>query len=268
MYDVVGVGFQDKGRVYYFLSNELILTFGQKVIVETERGIQLGTVISENKKIEEKDVVSVLKRVIRIATEEDMKRNAENIKDAEKALNKCRELIEKKAMSMRLIDSTYTFDRSQLLFHFIADTRIDFRDLVKDLASIFHTRIELRQIGVRDKAKEIGGIGSCGRELCCSKFLHDFDSVSINMAKNQNIALNPTKINGACGRLLCCLMYEDDQYSECRKGMPENGAKVKTAEGDGKVISLDIYKQSYRVLLENKTIVEVQLENKCCGNCK
>lgn len=268
MHNVIGVGFQDKGRIYYFLSNGLTIKLGEKVIVETERGMQLGSVVVENRDMEDKEVVSALKRVLRVATSEDLKKHAENIKDAEKALMKCREISEKKEMNMRVIDAVYTYDRSQLLFHFLADTRVDFRDLVKDLASIYHTRIELRQIGVRDKAKEVGGIGSCGRELCCSKFLHDFDSVSINMAKNQNIALNPTKINGSCGRLLCCLMFEDDQYSECRKGMPELGDKVKIPEGEGKVISLDIYKKSYRVFIDSKNIVDVQLKESNCEKCK
>ena len=266
MYDVVGINFQSKGRIYYFLSNGLILKFGTSVIVETERGLQLGKVVAENRKLDEKEVVSALKPVLRIATESDINKNEGNIIDAEKALEKCRELADSKQLDMRLIDAAYTFDRSQLLFHFLSDARVDFRLLVRDLAGLYHTRIELRQIGVRDKAKEIGGVGSCGRELCCSGFLKNFDSVSISMAKNQNIALNPSKINGVCGRLLCCLMYEDDQYTECRKGLPEIGERVKTVEGEGRVISCDIYKRNYRVLVDNK-IIDVQDEKKCCGNC-
>ena len=160
---------------------------------------------------------------------------------------------------MMVLDASYTFDRNQLLFTFIADSRVDFRKLAKDLANIYKTRIELRQVGVRDKAKEIGGYGSCGRPLCCSKFLCDFDSVSINMAKNQNIALNPTKINGCCGRLLCCLKYEDECYKELNKNLPKVGKKVKTEKGEGKVISVDILKQKYRVSVPDNGIVEVDL---------
>lgn len=257
-YNVVGISFQENSKIYYFLSNGLKLVFGEKVIVETEKGMQMGIVISENKDIDESKIVSVLKKVIRVATKNDIKTNDENLELSKKALKKCRELAEKYNIEMNLIDAVYNFDKSQLLFHFISSSRVDFRKLVKDLASIYHTRIEMRQVGVRDKAKEVGGIGSCGRELCCKSHLKDFESVSIGMAKNQNIALNPTKINGCCGRLLCCLKYEDDQYTEYRKDMPEIGQIVETDSGKGKVISLDIYKQTYRVLLNNKEIIDVK----------
>jgi len=230
---------------------------GINVIVKTERGLQFGTVEIANTKIEESKIKSSLAEVIRIASKKDYEKHMKNVNDAKKALKKCKDLVEEHNLNMMILDANYTFDRSQLLFTFIADNRIDFRKLAKDLANTYKTRIELRQVGVRDKAKEIGGYGSCGRELCCSKFLFDFDSVSINMAKNQNIALNPTKINGVCGRLLCCLKYEDECYKELGKKLPKIGKKVETQFGEGKVISTDILKQTYRVQLPDKEIVEV-----------
>ena len=183
-----------------------------------------------------------------------------NLKDADRALIKCRDLIDKYNLEMRIIDACYTFDREQLMFRFLADDRVDFRQLAKDLGSIFKTRIELRQVGIRDKAKEVGGFGPCGRKLCCNNFLTEFDSVSINMAKNQNLSLNPTKINGICGRLLCCLKYENDNYTEYKKGLPDVGHKVKTEKGEGKVISVDIFNRKYKVLTENNNVVEVELD--------
>ena len=197
--------------------------------------------------------------VVRVCSKKDKEIHEKNIAEAKKALKKCKELVEKYELNMMILDANYTFDRGQLLFTFLSDNRVDFRTLAKDLANIYKTRIELRQVGVRDKAKEVGGYGSSGRELCCSKFLCDFDSVSINMAKNQNIALNPTKINGVCGRLLCCLKYEDECYKELSKKLPKVGKKVETEAGEGKVISIDILKQTYRVDVKDKGIVEVDL---------
>lgn len=256
MIDVVSITFKDKGKTYYFSPNGLDLTNEMNVIVETEKGFQFGTVVGDIKKIEENKLNSALKLVIRIATKKDEEQNKKNIVDAKKAIKKCNDLIEKYKINMKIIDASYTFDRDQLIFRFISDNRIDFRELARDLASIYKTRIELRQVGVRDKAREVGGIGTCGREFCCGKFLSDFDSVSINMAKNQNIALNPTKINGVCGRLLCCLKYEDENYKECRKDLPQYGKKIKIPEGEGIVTSIDVLNGKYQVTLENGTIIE------------
>lgn len=257
---VVGVTFKDKGKVYYFSPGRLNLKPNITVIVQTERGIQFGKVEMVNIELDEKQLDHPLQRVVRIASKKDYQEHRKNLKDAKDALKKGRELSEKLGLNMQMIDATFTFDRSQLMFQFMADNRVDFRDLAKELASIYHTRIELRQIGVRDKAKEVGGIGPCGRVLCCHKFLSDFDSVSINMAKNQNIALNPTKINGCCGRLLCCLKYEDEQYAECRKCLPHMGSKVKTEHGEGRVVSIDVLKKSYKVDVPEVGIVEVSAE--------
>ena len=259
MIEIVGVSLKRGGKIYYFSPNGLNLKKEEKVIVKTERGLQYGVVEIENTTIEESKLKNSLSEVVRICSKKDIENNEKNVIEAKKALKKCKSLVEKYKLNMMILDASYTFDRSQLLFTFIADNRIDFRTLAKDLASIYKTRIELRQVGVRDKAKEIGGYGSCGRELCCSKFLCDFDSVSINMAKNQNIALNPNKINGCCGRLLCCLKYEDEYYKEYSKTLPKLGKKVETEFGEGKVISIDILKQKYRVDVKDHGIVEVDV---------
>lgn len=259
MIEVVGVVFKPKNKIYYFAPNGIEIKKDTNVIVRTERGLQLGTVEIPNTKIEEAKIKSSLSEVIRVASKKDNDKYLKNITDAKKTLKKCKQLVEEYGLNMVILDANYTFDRSQLMFTFIADSRVDFRKLAKDLAIIYKTRIELRQVGVRDKAKEIGGYGSCGRELCCSKFLCDFDSVSINMAKNQNIALNPTKINGVCGRLLCCLKYEDECYKECIKKLPKVGKKIETKFGEGKVVSMDVLKQTYRVDIKDKGIVEVDI---------
>ena len=259
MIEVVGVSFKKNGKVYYFSPNGIKVEKEDNVIVKTERGLQFGTVEVANKEINSDQLNSALSNIVRIASRKDVEQNEKNIASSKEALSKCKELIEKYNLEMMVLDASYTFDRNQLLFTFIADSRVDFRKLAKDLANIYKTRIELRQVGVRDKAKEIGGYGSCGRPLCCSKFLCDFDSVSINMAKNQNIALNPTKINGCCGRLLCCLKYEDECYKELNKNLPKVGKKVKTDKGEGKVISVDVLKQKYRVSVPDNGIIEVDL---------
>lgn len=256
MFQVVGITFKERGRQYYFKVGELSIKKNDNVIVETERGLQFGTVVTAPTMIEESKLNSPLKNVVRIANKKDLKNHEKNIEDAKMALKKCRELVEKNKLNMYLLDANFTFEREQLLFHFLSEGRVDFRTLAKELASIYHTRIELRQIGVRDKAKEIGGLGFCGRQLCCASFLSDFDSVSINMAKNQNIALNPNKINGVCGRLLCCLKYEDDNYTECRKNCPKIGSKIKTEQGEGTVTNVDILKQTYQVDVPKVGIVE------------
>lgn len=257
MLEVVEVNFKEGQRSYYFDPNGYNLKKNVTVIVETDQGLQFGKVKEANVKINPETLKSELKKVIRISTKDDYRKHIQNQKDAEEALNKSRKIVEKKQIPMNLIDAAYTFDRDKLIIRFLADNRIDFRELVKELASIYKVRIELRQIGVRDKAKEVSGCGICGQKLCCSRFLKDLDAVSINMAKNQNISLNPNKINGVCGRLLCCLKYEDDNYEKCRKCLPKIGDKVKTEVGEGKVIGLDILKQQYKVDVPNHGIVKV-----------
>ena len=255
---IVGVKLNDYGKIYHFDADGVKVYKDATVIVETEKGLQYGTVVREE--VDEKYTDKIeYKKVIRLTTKDDYKKHLSNIKDAQKALIKCNELVDKYNLDMRIIDATYTFDREQLIFRFIADERVDFRLLAKDLGSKFKTRIELRQVGIRDKAKEIGGIGACGRKLCCSNFLTEFDSVSINMAKNQNLSLNPSKINGVCGRLLCCLKYENDNYSFYKKDLPDIGSKVTTEFGDGKVISVDVFKGIYKVLTTDNDVVVVNI---------
>jgi cell fate regulator YaaT (PSP1 superfamily) len=261
MMDVVGISFEENGRVYYFSPAGFDLTMNTYVVVETERGLQFGKVAIESFKIKKENLNLPLKNVVRIATDEDYKNHMKNMVDNVQAVEECRKLIKKHNLEMNLIDGSFTLDRKQLLFHFIADSRIDFRELAKELASLYRTRIELRQIGIRDKARLVGGIGPCGRVLCCTNFLYNFDSVSINMAKNQNIALNPTKINGSCGRLLCCLTYENDTYLEAKKGLPEIGQIMETKDGFGKVISVDILARTYRVDVADFGIVAVTVED-------
>ena len=250
---VVGIKFNNKGKVYHFNSNKIDLKKDMTVVVDTEKGHQFGTVV----KLDCKSDSSGMKKVVRVATQKDFSKNTQNIKDSEKALKECEKLIKKYGLKMKLIDVSYTFDRKQLLFSYVADDRIDFRELVKELARTFHTRIEMRQVGVRDKAKDIGGLGPCGRQLCCTLFLNEFESVSINNAKTQGLALNPTKISGACGRLMCCLKYEDKQYKEMRKDLPRVGENVKTEQGRGKVISVNVIARTYRVRTD-KEIIELE----------
>ena len=250
MISVCGIKFTEKGRMYYFDKNGLNVSLNMKVIVETERGQQLGVVVLEEKQIDEHNLVSPLKGIVRLATKYDLKQHKKNEKDSINALEKARYLVDELDLNMKLLDASWTFDRKQLLFNFIADERIDFRELLKRLAAIYKTRIELRQIGIRDKAKEIGGLGPCGRFLCCNSFLTDLNSVTINMAKNQALALNPTKINGVCGRLLCCLSYEDQVYTELKEGLPNVGDEYKYKNEIYKVIDIDILKR--KIVLENE----------------
>lgn len=259
MIQVVGISLKEKGKIYYFSPNNFSLKKGVTVIVETEKGIQFGKVEQEIIEISEKKVKIPLKKVVRIATKRDYQEHCKNLKDASKALIECRKQVQKLNLPMQIIDANYTFTRDQLVFRFLADNRIDFRELARVLASIYKTRIELRQVGVRDKAREIGGLAPCGRALCCSKYSYDFDSVSINMAKNQGIALNPSKINGVCGRLLCCLKYEDETYKTYRKNLPEVGQKINTEKGEGTVVGLDILNQSYRVDIPKIGIIEIKV---------
>ena len=259
MVEVVGIVLNNKGKTYIFSTNKLTLKKNMYVIVDTEKGLQYGKVVVDPYKVSNDDIGTELKNVVRIATDKDKKQYEKNLKDAEAALLKSRELVEESDINMRIIDANYTFDRNQLLFNFLADARVDFRELAKKLAQIYKTRIELRQIGVRDKAKEVGGIGPCGRFLCCSTFLTDFNSVSINMAKNQMLALNPTKINGVCGRLLCCLNYEDEVYTEMKKDMPNIGSSYNKNGVEGKVVALNLLKKTITVETKNKTLVEVEV---------
>ena len=259
MKKIVGVVFDDGNKVYHFDSNKLTLEKDDYVIVETERGNQFAKISVGPYEVNEKDLGKELKLVIRKADEKDHKVYENNKKEAAKALSEARKIAESLKLNMQLLDATYTFDKSQLLFHFLADARIDFRELAKRLANTYKTRIELRQIGVRDKAKMVGGLGPCGRFLCCSTFLTDFNSVSINMAKNQLLALNPTKINGICGRLLCCLGYEDDVYTELKKDMPSIGQIYKKGEYEGKIVSLNILRKTVTIETKNNTIVEVEV---------
>ena len=257
MKEVVGIVFKKNGQIYYFLSGNLKLKKDEKVIVNTERGLQFGTVCMQNTNIEKSKLPLGLNTVERVCSKKDIANYENNKLLAKKALKKSKELVEQQKLNMVILDANYNFDRSQLLITFLSDNRVDFRNLAKDLASIYKTRIELRQVGVRDKAREIGGYGFCGRELCCARYSYDFDTVSINMAKNQNIALNPTKINGLCGRLLCCLKYEDECYKECNKKLPKVGKKVNTEHGDGKVISVEPLKMTYKVDIKDQGIVEI-----------
>ncbi len=256
MIKIVGISFKEHGKMYYFDSNNIFVKKKDYVIVETERGLQFGIAVTNIFETVEKDVYMPMKKVIRIATDKDIEINKNNSKDYSTIIKKCNELILKHKLEMKLTDVSYTFDKKQLFFYFLADDRVDFRGLAKDLAQIYKTRIELRQIGVRDQAKEIGGIGPCGRMLCCTKFLSNFDTVTINMAKNQNLALTPNKINGVCGRLLCCLTYEDKNYFEYKKGLPEIGQFIKTEKGKGKVISIDVFKRSFRTYIEDFGVFE------------
>lgn len=252
MIKVCGIKFNEKGRIYYFDKNGNNVSLNDNVLVETERGQQLGVVVNDEKIIDEHNLISPLKSVIRIATSKDIKQHQKNEKEGKKALETAKKIVEDLNLNMKLLDATWTFDRKQLLFNFIADERIDFRELLKHLAAIYKTRIELRQIGIRDKAKELGGIGPCGRFLCCNSFLTDLNSVTINMAKNQSLALNPTKINGVCGRLLCCLAYEDEVYSEMKDGLPSVGEIYKYNNDNYKVIDVDVLKRKIIIENENK----------------
>lgn len=244
---VVGVRFRKSGKIYYFSPNQLNIMTGDAVIVETARGVEFGTVACGPKDVSTSEVVSPLKPVVRKASVEDQQRARENEEKEKEALDICLSKIAKHELPMKLVDVEYTFDRNKLVFYFTAEGRVDFRELVKDLAAVFRTRIELRQIGVRDEAKMIGGLGCCGRPMCCASFLGDFEPVSIKMAKEQNLSLNPAKISGVCGRLMCCLRYEYEAYKACRQGLPKAGQEVKTAKGAAKVVDVDILRRMVRL---------------------
>lgn len=256
---VVGVTYKKGGRKYYFDINNLNLRKGLTVIVETERGLQFGYIVTDIIEKDKKSLFLPLKKVIRVSTKKDYTQHLNNLKDAEKAKKKCEELILKNKLDMKIIDVNYTFERTQLFFNFTSSGRVDFRELTKQLASIYKVRIELRQIGPRDKAKEVGGLGPCGRPLCCAKYLYTFNNITINMAKKQNIALNPNKINGACNRLLCCLSYEDETYDALLKDMPKLGDIITKDDVKGKVISVDPINKKYKIETKDKLVVEFEL---------
>jgi cell fate regulator YaaT (PSP1 superfamily) len=253
MVKAAGVRFSDNGRIYYFNSNNIELKVGDQVITETRMGPEFGTVVSLGKLVDETKGAEPLKKVLKLADEKDKKHQAENEKKNAEAFETCKQKIKEHNLDMTLTDAKYLFDNSKLIFSFTADNRIDFRDLVKDLASIFRTRIELRQISTRDEVKKIGGYGMCGRELCCCSFLKQFDGVSIKMAKEQSLSLDASKITGACGRLMCCLKYEQDVYTDILKTLPHPGALVRTEEdGEGTVESVEALRQVIRVKLKDE----------------
>ena len=280
MIKIVGVRFKNAGKIYYFDPVDFEIEKNIDVVVETARGLEYGKIVVGPKEIEEEKLISPLKPIIRIATEEDKAIYRENKEKAKETFEICQQKIKEHGLTMFLIDCEYTFDRNKLIFYFTAEGRIDFRELVKDLASIFKTRIELRQIGVRDEAKSIGGLGTCGRKLCCSSWLGDFQPVSIKMAKDQSLSLNPTKISGICGRLFCCLKYEHDVFVEAIEKMPVVGSVVKVENQKGKVIEINPLLEQIKIEFNDKTIktclaeevkvlhVPKKCENGCCGGGK
>ncbi|MCL5779674.1 MAG: stage 0 sporulation family protein [Firmicutes bacterium] len=258
---VVGIRFKKAGKVYYFDPGEIAMDKGNHVVVETTRGIEYGEVVVAPREVPDEEVVAPLKRVLRKATPEDHQQVEANREKEKKAFQVALEKIAAHDLPMKLISVEQTFDGNKIIFYFTADGRIDFRELVKDLAAVFRTRIELRQIGVRDEAKMVGGLGCCGRELCCASWLADFAPVSIRMAKEQNLSLNPTKISGICGRLMCCLKYENDVYEEAKAGYPEIGTPVLAPEGEGKIVAINIFRKTLSVeLQESKAIREYPLQ--------
>ena len=279
MITVIGIRFRRAGKVYYFAPEDNVLyNQGQHAIVETARGVEYGEVLIPNKEVAEEEVVQPLKKVIRLATEEDDERYKQNKVKEKEAFFICKEKIIKHQLDMKLIDVEYTFDNNKVLFYFTSYERVDFRELVKELASIFKTRIELRQIGVRDETKMCGGIGICGRSLCCNSFLGDFQPVSIKMAKEQSLSLNPIKISGICGRLMCCLKYEQDCYVEIRGRLPVVGDIVITPDGKGEVLSVNVLREQIKVAVQKKDKDEKEaimyhstdlkiVKKKKCGGC-
>lgn len=262
MAEVVGIRFKEVGKVYYFDPDGHQLKKGERVIVETARGVECGEVAMDNRDVNDEEIVKPLKKLLRVATEEDLKTVEENKEKEKKAFDICEKKIAKHNIDMKLVDIEYTFDNSKILFYFTADGRVDFRELVKDLASVFHTRIELRQIGVRDESKMLGGIGICGRPFCCGTFLGDFHPVTVKMAKEQGLSLNPTKISGTCGRLMCCLKYEQDAYEHLLRVTPKVGAIVDTPEGRGKVVDVNLLRGNLKVQLDRRPDAAPSVFNK------
>ena len=252
MTDVIGISFRENGKIYFFNPAQLELKVGDKVIVETKLGKELGTVKTNIRKIDESKLSDPIKKIIKKASKEDEKHLLDNNKKEKEALKICKEKIKEHELEMNLVEAKYLFDNSKLIFYFTADNRIDFRDLVKDLAAVFKTRIELRQISTRDQVKRLGGNGVCGRELCCCSFLNKFDNVSIKMAKEQNLSLNVSKIAGNCGRLMCCLRYEQNVYEDKMKKLPHPGAIVKTKDGEGTIDNVEVLREIVRVKLKDE----------------
>ncbi|MBR2714604.1 MAG: stage 0 sporulation family protein [Ruminococcus sp.] len=251
MAEVIGVRFKQVGKIYYFDPVDIKFNSGEYVIVETARGVECGEVATSNREVDDENIVHPLKMVIRKATDDDLKHLKENKLKEKDALKTCEKLVSQHGLEMKLVDVEYTFDNSKIMFYFTADGRVDFRALVKDLASVFRTRIELRQIGVRDEAKMLGGLGVCGKPFCCSSFLGEFQPVSIKMAKEQGLSLSPVKISGTCGRLMCCLKYEQEAYTDLLKRTPKVGAIVKTPMGKGLVVENNLLTQTLKVKMDN-----------------
>ena len=258
MYEVVQIRLREAGKITYFSPAGMRFKVGEHVIVEADRGLDYGQVLSDTEALLDSDIDEPLKRVIRKANPWDMHQIEKNKKKIREVMDACSKKIQERKLPMKLIDAEFSFDRSKIIFFFTAEGRVDFRDLVKDLANVFKTRIELKQIGVRDEAKILGGLGPCGRALCCATYLKDFEPVTIKMAKEQNLPLNPTKISGLCGRLMCCLGYEHKTYKELMKGLPREGETLKTEKGVGKIIGVNALKRSVTVELEDGTLVEVK----------
>jgi cell fate regulator YaaT (PSP1 superfamily) len=254
---VVGVRFKKAGKIYYFDPGDLPIEIGDKVIVETIRGIEFGEVVVGIKEVAEEEIVAPLKKVIRIATPEDVEHYYENKKKEAEAFEICLQKIQQHGLEMNLIDVEYTFDNTKVIFYFTAEGRVDFRELVKDLAAVFRMRIELRQIGVRDEAKIIGGLGPCGRPLCCTTFLGEFEPVSIKMAKDQNLSLNPTKISGICGRLMCCLKYEQEMYDKIKAELPKVGSIIRVGDKEMKIAEVDVIRRKLKVKVKNAEGIEI-----------
>jgi cell fate regulator YaaT (PSP1 superfamily) len=257
MYEVVQIRLREAGKIAYYSTSGMKFKAGDYVIVESDRGLDYGQVLAEAEVILDSDVSEPLKKVIRKTNPWDMHQIDKNKKKIKDVMATCTKKIQERHLAMKLVDAEFSFDRSKIMFYFTAEGRIDFRDLVKDLANEFKTRIELKQIGVRDEAKMLGGFGPCGRALCCATYLKDFDAVTIKMAKEQNLPLNPTKISGLCGRLMCCLGYEHKTYKDLMKGLPEIGSTIKTEKGQGKVVSINAIKRSVMAELEDGTQIEV-----------
>jgi cell fate regulator YaaT (PSP1 superfamily) len=278
MFKVVGIRFKKAGKIYYFDPVDIDVKAGDCAIVETARGVEFGEVVLGPKEVTEEEIVAPIKPVLRKALEEDYVKAKENRDKEKEALTICQEKVEKHNLEMKLIDVEYTFDNNKVIFYFSAEGRVDFRELVKDLAAVFKTRIELRQIGVRDEAKMLGGIGPCGVTLCCSTWLGDFEPVSIKMAKEQSLSLNPNKISGICGRLLCCLKYEQDAYEDAKERLPNEGEKVKTPEGIGEILQVNLIQETIKVKLKGEetkikdfSVNEIEIigkkkkDNGCCA---
>lgn len=249
---IVGIKFKETGKLYYFAPNGLELNEGDGVIVETSRGVEYGVVVIANREVDDSAVKGELKPVVRKATDEDVKRHEENLAKKRDAIRSAQNMANRRKLDMKFVDAEFTFDNAKLLFYFTSETRIDFRELVRELAAEFHTRIELRQIGIRDECKLKGGLGPCGRVCCCNDYMNDFERVSIKMAKRQGLFLNPGKISGLCGRLMCCLKFEDDYYNDTLKFMPKLGSEVDTPKGRGKVESSDVLRQTVLVRIAGK----------------